>query len=376
MELIDRLHCAGIGVILDWVPSHFPSDEFALGRFDGTHLFEHADPRLGFHPDWKSLIFNYGRHEVRSFLASSAEHWLSRYHADGLRVDAVASMVYLDYSRSEGEWLPNVFGGRENLEAIEFLRQLNTGIYADHPDVQVIAEESTAFPGISRPVHLGGIGFGLKWDLGWMHDTLAYFSRDPIYRRHHHDELTFRSIYAFSENFMLRFLTTRSCTERARWPGKCLGTTGKSLRTCGCSMGTSSHNRVRSSSSWATRSRNGANGTTRQALTGTSWTIQPTKASADGSLTSTRCTAAVRHFTSATPTPQVSPGHSRTTPARACSVSYALATTARPCWSCATSLRCPATTSSRGCRWEATGANCSTATPSSTEVAASATSEV
>jgi 1,4-alpha-glucan branching enzyme len=203
MGLIDRLHRAGIGVILDWVPSHFPADDFALGKFDGTHLFEHADLRLGFHPDWKSLIFNYGRHEVRSFLASSAEHWLSAYHADGLRVDAVASMVYLDYSRREGEWLPNIYGGRENLEAIEFLRQLNTGIYADHPDVQVIAEESTAFPGISHPVHLGGVGFGMKWDLGWMHDTLVYMSRDPIYRRHHHDELTFRSVYAFSENFLL-----------------------------------------------------------------------------------------------------------------------------------------------------------------------------
>jgi 1,4-alpha-glucan branching enzyme len=203
MALIDRLHGAGIGVILDWVPSHFPADEFALGRFDGTHLYEHEDPRLGFHPDWKSLIFNYGRHEVRSFLASSAEHWLSAYHADALRVDAVASMIYLDYSRREGEWLPNALGGRENLTAIEFLRQLNTGIYSDHPDVQVIAEESTAFPGVSRPVHFGGIGFGLKWDLGWMHDTLAYMSFDPIYRRHHHDELTFRSVYAFSENFML-----------------------------------------------------------------------------------------------------------------------------------------------------------------------------
>jgi 1,4-alpha-glucan branching enzyme len=203
MELIDQLHLAGIGVILDWVPSHFPADAYALGRFDGTHLFEHADPRLGFHPDWKSLIFNFGRHEVRSFLASSAEHWLSRYHADGLRVDAVASMVYLDYSRKAGEWLPNPLGGRENLEAIEFLRQLNTGIYADHPDVQVIAEESTAFPGISRPVHLGGVGFGLKWDLGWMHDTLAYMSLDPIYRGYHQGELTFRAIYAFSENFML-----------------------------------------------------------------------------------------------------------------------------------------------------------------------------
>jgi 1,4-alpha-glucan branching enzyme len=174
-----------------------------LAGFDGTHLFEHADPRLGFHPDWQSLIFNYSRHEVRSFLASSAEHWLSRYHADGIRVDAVASMLYLDYSRKAGEWIPNRFGGRENLDAIEFLRQLNTGIYADHPDVQVIAEESTAFSGVSRPVHDGGLGFGLKWDMGWMHDTLAFMEQDPIHRRYHHGELTFRSIYAFSENFML-----------------------------------------------------------------------------------------------------------------------------------------------------------------------------
>ena len=203
MFLIDRLHQAGIGVLMDWVPSHFPEDPFALASFDGTHLYEHADPRLGFHPDWKSLIFNYGRHEVRSFLASSAEHWLSTYHVDGLRVDAVASMLYLDYSRRPGEWIPNVHGGRENLDALEFLRQLNTGIYADHPDVQVIAEESTAFPGVSRPVHDGGVGFGLKWDMGWMHDTLLYMGRDAIHRRHHHGELTFRSVYAFSENFML-----------------------------------------------------------------------------------------------------------------------------------------------------------------------------
>jgi len=203
MSLIDQLHQAGIGVIFDWVPSHFPEDPFALAQFDGTHLFEHADPRLGFHPDWKSLIFNYGRHEVRSFLASSAEHWLSHYHVDGLRVDAVASMLYLDYSRRPGEWLPNAYGGRENLEALEFLRRLNTGIYADHPDVQVIAEESTAFPGVSRPVDAGGVGFGLKWDMGWMHDTLEYLSRDSVHRRHHHGELTFRSVYAFSENFML-----------------------------------------------------------------------------------------------------------------------------------------------------------------------------
>jgi 1,4-alpha-glucan branching enzyme len=203
MALIDQLHQAGIGVIFDWVPSHFPADAFALANFDGTHLFEHEDVRLGFHPDWKSLIFNYGRHEVRSFLASSAEHWLSTYHVDGLRVDAVASMLYRDYSRGPGEWLPNVHGGRENLEALEFLRQLNTGIYADHPDVQVIAEESTAFPLVSRPVDVGGVGFGLKWDMGWMHDTLEYFARAPVYRRYHQGELTFRSVYAFSENFLL-----------------------------------------------------------------------------------------------------------------------------------------------------------------------------
>jgi 1,4-alpha-glucan branching enzyme len=203
MRLIDQLHQAGLGVIFDWVPSHFPADAFALATFDGTHAYEHEDPRLGFHPDWKSLIFNYGRHEVRSFLASSAEHWLSRYHVDALRVDAVASMLYLDYSRKPGEWVPNAFGGRENLDAIEFLRQLNTGIYADHPDVQVMAEESTAFPGVSHPVDAGGVGFGLKWDMGWMHDTLEYLARDPVHRRHHHGELTFRTVYAFSENFLL-----------------------------------------------------------------------------------------------------------------------------------------------------------------------------
>ncbi|HEY1825728.1 MAG TPA: 1,4-alpha-glucan branching protein GlgB [Acidimicrobiales bacterium] len=203
MALIDELHRAEIGVIFDWVPSHFPTDPYSLAKFDGTHLFEHEDLRLGFHPDWKSLIFNYGRHEVRSFLASSAERWLRHYHVDGLRVDAVASMLYRDYSRAAGQWIPNDYGGRENLEAIEFLRHLNSGIYEDHPDVMVVAEESTAFPAVSRPVYLGGLGFGLKWDMGWMHDTLEYFARDPLYRRHHHGELTFRSVYAFSENFML-----------------------------------------------------------------------------------------------------------------------------------------------------------------------------
>jgi 1,4-alpha-glucan branching enzyme len=203
MFLIDQLHQADIGVVIDWVPSHFPNDEFALSGFDGTALYEHPDPRLGFQPDWGSLIFNYGRPEVRAFLASSAEHWLSAYHADAIRVDAVASMLYLDYSRKAGEWLPNRHGGNEYLEAVEFLEALNTGIYADHPDVQTIAEESTAWPGVSRPVHLGGLGFGMKWDMGWMHDTLSYLEREPIYRRHHHSQLTFRGVYAFSENYVL-----------------------------------------------------------------------------------------------------------------------------------------------------------------------------
>ncbi len=203
MFLVDTLHRAGIGVILDWVPSHFPLDAHALARFDGTHLYEHQDPRLGFHPDWTTAIFNYGRHEVRSFLLSSASCWLDRFHADALRVDAVASMLYLDYSRKEGEWLPNRFGGRENLDAADFLRALNVAVYRDHPGVEMIAEESTAWPGVSRPTHTGGLGFGFKWDMGWMNDTLRYFSRDPVHRRFHHGDLTFRPIYAFSENYVL-----------------------------------------------------------------------------------------------------------------------------------------------------------------------------
>ena len=203
MYLVDVLHQHGVGVILDWVPSHFPTDEHGLQFFDGTHLFEHSDPRLGFHPDWKSSIFNYGRNEVRSFLISSACFWFDMYHIDGLRVDAVASMLYRDYSRQEGEWIANEFGGRENLEAINFLRQLNAEIYRSFPDVQTIAEESTAWPMVSRPAYVGGLGFGYKWDMGWMHDTLVYFSRDPVHRKFHHNELTFRAIYQFAENYVL-----------------------------------------------------------------------------------------------------------------------------------------------------------------------------
>jgi 1,4-alpha-glucan branching enzyme len=203
MFLIDTLHQRGIGVILDWVPSHFPSDQHGLGYFDGTSLYEHADPKRGYHPEWHSSIFNYGRHEVRAFLMSSALFWLDKYHVDCLRVDAVASMLYLDYARKEGEWIPNAYGGREDLEAVAFLRQLNEAVYRDHPDTQTIAEESTAWPMVSRPTWLGGLGFGMKWNMGWMHDTLGYFSHAPIHRKHHHNQITFSIWYAFHENFVL-----------------------------------------------------------------------------------------------------------------------------------------------------------------------------
>ena len=203
MYLIDKLHQADIGVILDWVPSHFPTDEHGLGYFDGTHLYEHADPRQGFQPDWQTFTFNYGRHEVRSFLLSNALFWLDKYHVDALRVDAVASMLYLDYSRKPGEWIPNEHGGHENLEAVYFLRKLNEMVFERFPDVQTIAEESTSWPLVSRPVYIGGLGFGMKWDMGWMHDTLNYLSNDPIHRSYHQNELTFRGLYAGSENFVM-----------------------------------------------------------------------------------------------------------------------------------------------------------------------------
>ena len=203
MYLVDHLHQNKIGVLLDWVPSHFPTDEHGLQYFDGTHLFEHADPRQGFHPEWSSSIFNYGRNEVRSFLTSSGLFWLDKYHLDGLRVDAVASMLYLDYARKDGEWIPNRFGGRENLEAIEFLQTLNRAVYREFPDTVTIAEESTAWPNVSRPTDMDGLGFGMKWNMGWMHDTLAYMKEDPVYRKYNHGQMTFSLVYAFNENFVL-----------------------------------------------------------------------------------------------------------------------------------------------------------------------------
>ncbi|MDY3563192.1 1,4-alpha-glucan branching protein GlgB [Gemmata sp. JC673] len=203
MFLVDTLHRHGIGVILDWVPSHFATDAWALARFDGTALYEHADAKQGFHPDWGSYVFNYSRHEVRSFLLSSALFWLDKYHIDGLRVDAVASMLYLDYSRKQGEWVPNRYGGRENIDAVDFLRRFNEEVYRHFPDVQTYAEESTAWPMVSRPTYVGGLGFGYKWDMGWMHDTLRYFMLDPIHRRHHQNDLTFRMLYAYNESFVM-----------------------------------------------------------------------------------------------------------------------------------------------------------------------------
>ena len=203
MFLMDALHQAGIGVLLDWVPSHFPTDAHGLAQFDGTHLYEHEDPKKGFHPDWKSAIFNYGRFEVCSFLISNALFWLDRYHVDGLRVDAVASMLYLDYSREEGQWIPNKYGGNENLEAVDFLKEFNETVYREYPDTVTIAEESTSWEGVSRPTYTGGLGFGQKWMMGWMHDTLKYFKEDPIHRKYHHNAITFSLVYAYTENFML-----------------------------------------------------------------------------------------------------------------------------------------------------------------------------
>lgn len=230
-HLVDRLHAAGIGVILDWVPAHFPRDEWALARFDGTPLYEHPDPQRGEHPDWGTYVFDYGRPEVRNFLVANALYWLAEFHVDGLRVDAVASMLYLDYSRTEGQWSPNVYGGRENLEALAFLQEVNATVYREHPGVLMIAEESTAWPGVTRPTSEGGLGFGFKWNMGWMHDTLLYTAKDPVYRRHHHHQLTFSLVYAWSETYLLPISHDEVVHGKGSLAGKMPGDTWQRLAT-------------------------------------------------------------------------------------------------------------------------------------------------
>jgi 1,4-alpha-glucan branching enzyme len=292
MKLVDRLHARGVGVILDWVPSHFPSDEHGLVYFDGTHLYEHADPRQGFHPEWNSCIFNYSRNEVRGFLMSSAMFWLDRYHIDGIRVDAVASMLYLDYARKPGEWIPNEYGGRENLAAVSFLRQLNDAVAASYPDVRTIAEESTAWPKVSRPTRDGGLGFDLKWNMGWMNDTLAYFKRETIHRRFHQDQIRFSLWYAWNENFVLPLSHDEVVHLKGSLCARCRATIGSASPTCGSSSGTCGGIRARSSCSWAASSRNGASGTTTRASTGICFRSPNTPACRRGCGTSIACSRA------------------------------------------------------------------------------------
>jgi 1,4-alpha-glucan branching enzyme len=263
MEFVDRCHQAGLGVLLDWTPAHFPRDTHGLAQFDGTHLYEHSDPRQGSHPDWGTLVYNYGRNEVRNYLISNALFWLDKYHIDGLRVDAVASMLYLDYSRKPGEWIPNRYGGRENLEAIDFFKRLNEEAHLRFPGVLTIAEESTSWPSVSRPTYLGGLGFSLKWNMGWMNDTLAYFSKDSVYRKYEHNKLTFSLLYAFTENFMLPF----SHDEVVHGKKSLLNKMPTNMRT-----------RVRNCFSWGKNLDSVGSGARRNHWIGIYWSSNPTAA--------------------------------------------------------------------------------------------------
>jgi 1,4-alpha-glucan branching enzyme len=273
---VEAAHRKGLGVLLDWVPGHFPTDQHGLGRFDGTALYEHADPREGFHQDWNTLIYNYGRVEVANFLTANALYWLEEYHIDGLRVDAVASMLYRDYSRKDGEWVPNVHGGRENYEAISLLRRVNETAYGEVPGIMTVAEESTAFPGVSRPTDAGGLGFGFKWNMGWMNDTLSYIEKDPIHRRHHHHQMTFGLHYAFSENFILPISHDEVVHGKGSMIAKMPGDGRRNSPTCAPITASCGPIRARSCCSWAANSPKGRSGTTTRALTGTCWTFPNT----------------------------------------------------------------------------------------------------
>ena len=279
-DFVAACHDASLEVIIDWVPAHFPTDAHGLGRFDGRPLYEHADPREGMHQDWGTLIYNFGRHEVFNYLVGNALFWIEQYGVDGLRVDAVASMLYRDYSRTPGQWIPNIHGGRENLEAVHFLRRMNEVLAQECPGAATYAEESTAWPAVSRPPSVGGLGFHYKWNMGWMHDVLDYMAHDPIHRRYHHHQLTFGLVYAFTENFVLPLSTTRSFTARGPCSPGCAATTGRSSPTCACSMASCGRIRARNCCSWAANSRNGTSGIMPDRLTGTCSSCRRTTASA------------------------------------------------------------------------------------------------
>ena len=318
-------------MLLDWVPGHFPTDAHGLGRFDGTALYEHADPRQGFHQDWSTLIYNFGRTEVANYLHANALFWLDRYHVDGLRVDAVASMLYLDYSRKAGEWVPNKFGGRENLEAVDFMRRMNELAYGEHPGVMTVAEESTAWPGVSRPTWAGGLGFGYKWNMGWMHDTLEYMGKDPAHRRWHHHQMTFGLLYAFSENFVLPLSHDEVVHGKgsilARMPGRHLAEVRQPARLLRLHVGPSRQEAAVHGPGVRARA---PSGTTSRASTGICSTSAGTRACSCWSRTSTAPTASCRPCISATATAAASPGSTPTMPSSRCSPGCATASPARP----------------------------------------------
>ena len=374
-HLVDHLHQRGIGVIMDWVPAHFPKDEWALAKFDGTALYEHEDPKLGEHPDWGTLVFNYGRNEVRNFLVSNARYWIEEFHIDGLRVDAVASMLYLDYSRKEGQWVPNRYGGRENLEAVNFVRETTGMIDAEFPGVLSIAEESTAWPGVSRPIGMGGLGFSRKWNMGWMHDTLDYFSHDPVYRRYHHHELTFGMVYAWSERFVLPISHDEVVHGKGSLLGKMPGDEWRkfaNLRALLAWMWGHPGNQLLFMGSEIGQQREWSHDNSLD------WHLlenPATLACRDWCATSTPATGPTRRCGSATSPPTASAGSTPATPTRTSSRSSALTRRVAAAWSAwPTSHRSCTTSTGWVCRSRAPGPRSSTPTPRPTAAPTRATS--